>query len=238
MEEVPQMSASLATRFVRFALVIYGLAALSACGVNSVPTAEENVNAKWANVQSAYQRRADLIPNLVETVKAAAGSENQILSNVINARARATSINITTDDLSNPAEFEKFQNAQNQLTQALGQLRTVVESYPQLQSQGRFADLMTAVEGAENQINTERIRYNEAVQQYNTTIRTFPAVMAAKIIYGAKPKVPFQAAPGAENAPKVDFGPMQPTPANGAAAAPAANDNAPTPTATPAAAGQ
>jgi LemA protein len=232
------MTKSFVSRLGRFAIVALAAMGLAGCGINTVPTKEEAAKAQWGQVQSAYQRRADLIPNLVESVKAAAGSENQILSNVINARARATSINITTDDLSNPAEFEKFQNAQNQLTQALGQLRTVVESYPQLQSQGRFADLMTAVEGAENQINTERIRYNEAVQQYNTTIRTFPAVMAAKIIYGAKPKVPFQAAPGAENAPKVDFGPMQPTPANGAAAAPAANDNAPTPTATPAAAGQ
>jgi LemA protein len=232
------MSTSLATRFMRFALVVFGAAALSACGFNSVPTAEENVNAKWANVQSAYQRRADLIPNLVATVKAAAGSENQILANVTNARARATSINITTDDLSNPEEFNKFQNAQNQLTQALGQLRTVVEAYPQLQSQARFADLMTAIEGAENQINTERIRYNEAVQTYNTTIRTFPAILAAKIVYGAKPKVPFEAQAGAETAPTVDFGNIQPSPANGAAAAPAANDNAPAQTATPAAAGQ
>jgi LemA protein len=189
-------------------------------------------------VQSAYQRRADLIPNLVESVKAAAGSENQILSNVVNARARATSINVTTNDLSNPDTFQKFQSAQNQLTQALGQLRTVVENYPQLQSQGRFADLMTALEGSENRINVERDRYNEKAQDYNTTIRTFPAILAAKIIYGAKPLQYFAAQPGAETAPTVNFGTIAPTPANGAQAAPAANDNATTSTATPAAAGQ
>jgi LemA protein len=231
------MSTSLAARIARFALVIFGMAALSACGVNTVPTKEEAAKAQWGVVQSAYQRRADLIPNLVSTVKAAAGSENQILSNVINARARATSINITTDDLSNPAEFAKFQSAQNQLTQALGQLRTVVENYPQLQSQGRFSDLMNALEGAENRINVERDRYNEKAQDYNTTIRTFPSIMAAKIIYGSKPMEYFKADEAAATAPSVNFGDIAPSPANGQAA-PTANDNAPASTATPAAAGQ
>ena len=232
------MSASLATRVMRFALVILGAAGLTACGVNTVPTKEEAAKAQWGAVQSAYQRRADLIPNLVASVKAAAGSENQILSNVINARARATSINVTTDDLSNPAEFQKFQDAQNQLTQALGQLRTVVENYPQLQSQARFADLMTSLEGTENRINVERDRYNEKAQDYNTTIRTFPSIVAAKVVYGAKPLEYFKAQAGSETAPTVDFGTIAPTPANGAAA-PVANDNAaPAASATPAAAGQ
>lgn len=149
------------------ALAVMALS-LSACGINSVPAAEENAKARWADVQSAYQRRADLVPNLVATVGAAAQSETQILTNVTEARARATSINVTTEDLSNPEEFQRFQAAQNQLTQALGQLRTVVENYPQLQSQGRFADLMVALEGSENQINVARVRYNEAVQAYNT----------------------------------------------------------------------
>lgn len=227
------MSASLATRITRFALVLFGMAALSACGINTVPTKEEAAKAQWGVVQSAYQRRADLIPNLVETVKAAAGSENQILTNVINARARATSINITTDDLSNPEEFAKFQGAQNQLTQALGQLRTIVEQYPELKSQARFADLMQALESAENQINTERIRFNEKAQDYNTTIRTFPSIMAAKIVYGAKPMAYFKADEGAEKAPSVDFDGLA-----GAPSAAPANDNAPAPTATAAAAGQ
>ncbi|RVQ66912.1 LemA family protein [Croceicoccus ponticola] len=215
------MTTSSITRAVR--LAVAGLAALtlSACGINSVPTAEENAKARWADVQSAYQRRADLVPNLVSTVKAAAASETQILTNVTEARARATSINITTDDLSNPEELRRFSESQNQLTQALGQLRTVVENYPQLQSQARFADLMVQLEGAENQINVARVRYNEAVQEYNTTIRTFPDIIGAKIIHGAKPMAPFNAAPDAQEAPTVDFGNM------GGEPAPAANDNAP-----------
>ena len=220
------MSANPFARLGRFVLVLAAAAGLSACGINTVPTAEENAKARWADVESAYQRRAALIPNLVATAKGAAASETQILTNVTNARAAATSINITTDDLSDPATFERFQNAQNQLTQALGQLRTVVENYPTLQSQARFADLMTQLEGTENRIDVARTRYNEAVQEYNTTIRTFPAVIAAKIIYGAKPLVPFKAEAGAATAPTVDFG----TPA--APAAPAANDNVPTATPT------
>lgn len=225
------MSASLLPRFLFAALAAVGL---SACGINSVPTAEENAKAKWADVESAYQRRADLIPNLVATTKGAAASETQILTNVTEARARATGINITTDDLSNPETFEKFQNAQNQLTQALGQLRTVVENYPQLQSQARFADLMTQLEGTENRINVARTRYNEAVQSYNTTIRTFPDIIGAKLIHGAKPMVPFKATPGSEAAPSVNFDMNAPAAPK---MAPAANDNATAP-ASPAAAAQ
>ena len=232
------MTMPFVSRLGRFALVALAAAGLASCGVNTVPTKEEAAKAQWGAVQSAYQRRADLIPNLVESVKAAAGSENQILANVTNARARATSINVTTDDLSNPEEFQKFQAAQNQLTQALGQLRTVVEAYPQLQSQARFADLMTALEGSENRINVERDRYNEKAQDYNTTIRTFPAIVAAKVIYGAKPLQYFKAAEGADTAPTVNFNGMAGAPS----AAPAVNDNAPgsapASTATPAAAGQ
>ena len=227
------------TRFaaIRAAIAIAAAAALSACGINSVPTKEEAAKAAWADVQSAYQRRADLVPNLVASVRGAAQSETTILTNVTEARARATSINITTDDLSNPEEFRKFQDAQNQLTQALGQLRTVVENYPQLQSQARFADLMTALEGSENRIDTARTRYNDAVRDYNTEIRTFPSAIGAKIIHGAKPMVPFEAAAGADVAPTVDFGTMGAQPAPGAA--PAANDNAtPAPTQTATAAAQ
>ncbi len=228
------------TRFaaVRVAIAIAAAAALSACGINSVPTKEEAAKAAWADVQSSYQRRADLVPNLVASVRGAAQSETTILTNVTNARAAATSINITSDDLSDPAEFQRFQEAQNQLTQALGQLRTVVENYPDLKSQARFADLMTALEGSENRIDTARTRYNSAVQDYNTEIRTFPSAIGAKIIHGAKPMVPFQAAAGADVAPTVDFGNMGAQPAPGAA--PAVNDNAPvaTPAATATAAAQ
>ena len=225
------MSVSFPVRLARSVLAAAAVLSLTACGINSVPTAEENAKAKWADVESAYQRRADLVPNLVETAKAAAASETTILTNVTNARAAATSINITTDDLSDPATFEKFQNAQNQLTQALGQLRTVVENYPQLQSQARFADLMVQLEGTENRINVARTRYNEAVQAYNTTIRTFPDAIGAKVIYGAKPMVGFKADPEAANAPKVNFGAAPAAPAAGA------NDNAAAPAA-PAAAAQ
>lgn len=204
---------------LRTAVIALAALSLAACGINSVPTAEENAKAKWADVQSSYQRRADLIPNLVASVRGAAASETTILTNVTEARARATSINITTDDLSNPAEFQKFQDAQNQLTQALGQLRTIVENYPTLQSQARFADLMTALEGTENQINVARVRYNEAVQAYNTEIRTFPSIIGAKIIYGAKPMVPFEASAASQTAPTVNLdnigaAPAQPAPAN------------------------
>jgi len=228
---------------IRVAIVALAALAVAACGVNTVPTKEEAAKAKWADVQSAYQRRADLIPNLVATVRGAAASETTILTNVTEARARATSINITTNDLSNPAEFEKFQNAQNQLTQALGQLRTVVENYPTLQSQARFADLMTALEGTENRINTARERYNEAVQDYNTTIRTFPAVVGAKIIYGAKPMVPFTANAAAQSAPTVDLNNIGAAPGAAPGSAPpanagAANDNAPAASSTAATGGR
>ncbi len=206
----------------RTAVVALAASSLAGCGINSVPTAEENVNAKWGDVESQYQRRADLVPNLVETAKAAAASETTILTNVTNARAAATSINITTDDLSDPATFERFQGAQNQLTQALGQLRTVVENYPQLQSQARFGQLMDELAGTENRINEARRDYNAAVQGYNTTIRTFPDAIGAKIFYGAKPKLPFKADVGAASAPKVNFD-MAPVPK---AASPSANDNA------------
>ncbi|WP_126173668.1 LemA family protein [Altericroceibacterium xinjiangense] len=206
------------TRLGRLAVLVIAALGLASCGINEVPTKEEEAKARWADVQSAYQRRADLVPNLVATARAAAGSENQILSNVTNARARATSINVTTDDLSDPAEFQQFQQAQNQLTQALGQLRTVVESYPDLQSQARFADLMTQLEGTENRIDVARTRYNEAVQDYNTTIRTFPSAIGAKVIHGAEPLQPFTAEPETQAAPQVDFGDI-------GAPAPAANDN-------------
>jgi LemA protein len=190
----------------RTMLTMLGAGLLAACGVNSVPTAEENVNAKWGEVQNQYQRRADLVPNLVATVKGYAAHESGTLTKVTEARARATSINITTDDLSDPQTFEKFSQAQNQLTQALGQLRTVVEAYPQLTANQNFMALQSQLEGTENRISIARRDYNEAVQAYNTRIRTFPDAVGARVFYGAKPKVPFQAQAGAETAPTVNFG--------------------------------
>lgn len=180
---------------------------LAGCGLNSVPTAEEAVNAEFANLQAEYQRRNDLIGNLVETVKAAAGSEERILTQVTEARARATSVNLTPQQLDDPQAVANYNQAQAGLSQARSLLGTMIqERYPQLQSQARFADLMVALEGTENRIRTQRRDYNVAVQAYNTRIRTFPDAIGAKIFYGAKPKVAFQAEAGAEKAPDVNFG--------------------------------
>ncbi|MGE7205599.1 LemA family protein [Sphingomonas sp. NPDC019816] len=180
--------------------------ALSGCGMNSVPTAEENVNAKWADVQAAYQRRANLIPNLEATVKGAAASEKSILTDVVNARARATSVQVNAKDLSDPAKMQQFAQAQGQLSGSLGRLLANVEAYPNLKSQDNFQTLMSQLEGTENRINIAIGDYNKAVQAYNTRIRTFPDAIGAKVFYGAKPKTPYQATtPGAENAPKVNF---------------------------------
>ncbi len=178
---------------------------LSGCGLNSVPTAEENVNAKWGQVQAEYQRRADLVPNLVATVKGYAQQEKSVLTEVTEARAKATSIQLNANDLSDPAKVQAFQNAQNQLGGSLGRLLATFEAYPDLKSNQNFLTLQAQLEGTENSILVARKDYNEAVQAYNTRIRTFPDAIGAKIFYGAKPKVPFEASAGAQTAPKVDF---------------------------------
>ncbi|QZH75211.1 MAG: LemA family protein [Erythrobacter sp.] len=193
------------TRLAKLATLAVGTFALAGCGINSVPAKEETAKAQWANVEAALQRRSDVIPNLVSVVEAAAVSEENILTGVIEARSRATSINITTDDLSNPEEFQRFNEAQNELTQALGQLRTIVEAYPDLQSNARFADLMVEIEQSNNMINTEIGRYNETARDYNTEIRTFPSTIGANIIHGAEPLEYFEAAEGAEENPEVEF---------------------------------
>lgn len=195
---------------IRAALLGAFALALSACGINSVPTAEENAKARWADVQSAYQRRADLVPNLVATVRAAASSEEEILTQVIEARASATQTTLDADDLSDPDKFRAYEQAQGNLGSALSRLMVVVERYPELQSQQRFADLMVALEGTENRIDNARTRYNQAVQEYNTIIRTFPDTIGANIIHGAEPMETFQADAGAQTAPTVDFGDMDP----------------------------
>ena len=181
---------------------------LSGCGVNAIPTQEEAAKAKWADVQAAFQERANLVPNLAAVVKGAAEQEKGILVGVTEARAKATSVQITANDLSDPAKMKAFQDAQNQLSQSMqgfGRLLANKEAYPELKSITNYQMLQSQLEGQENRIRVALRDYNGAVQDYNTTIRTFPAILGAKIIYGAKPLVPYQAVtPGAEAAPSLE----------------------------------
>ena len=221
------MAASMLARLTRFAprfvFVAAAAAGLAGCGFNTIPASEEAAKAKWADVQNQYQRRADLVPNLVATVKGYAKQEQDTLVKVTEARAKATSIQVSAADVTDPDKIAAYQAAQGQLSQGLGRLLASVEAYPDLKSNQNFLALQSQLEGTENRIAVARRDYNEAVQAYNTTIRTFPAIIGAKVIYGAKPMVPFAAAAGAETAPTVSFdGPAAP------AAAPA-NDNAEAP---------
>lgn len=190
---------------MKMRVTLIGLASLTlaGCGLNSVPTAEENAKAKWADVQNAYQRRADLIPNLVATVKGAGAQEKAILVEVTQARASATQVQVSGDDLTNPDRVAAYQRAQAGVTLSLQRLQ---EAYPELKSQANYTTLMSQLEGTENRITIARKDYNEAVQAYNTRIRTFPDAIGARIFYGAKPMTPFAASAEAQSAPKVDFG--------------------------------
>jgi len=180
--------------------------ALSGCGINAVPTEEEKVNAAWGDLQADYQRRADLIPNLVATVKGYAQQEKNVLVGVTQARADATAVHLSAADLSDPAKVKAFNDAQSRLSQAIIPLQRLQEAYPDLKSNQNFMALQDQLEGTENRIEIARRDYNSAVQEYNTTIRTFPDAIGAKIFYGAKPKVPFEASTTAQNAPSVNFG--------------------------------
>ncbi|MEY4500532.1 MAG: hypothetical protein RIS52_422 [Pseudomonadota bacterium] len=191
--------------FTALAVPVLALS-VSGCGINSVPTAEENAKAKWANVQADYQRRADLIPNLVETVKGFAKQESTVLTQVTEARAKASSIQVSAADLSDPAKVAAFQQAQGALSQSLGRLLATAEAYPDLKSNQNFLALQSQLEGTENRINVSIKDYNESVQSYNTTIRTFPDAIGAKIFYGSKPMETFKATtPNADHAPAVKF---------------------------------
>ncbi|MCY3999243.1 MAG: LemA family protein [Bacteroidetes bacterium] len=186
-------------------VVVLGFAGCASCGTyNNLIGQEEAVEEAWGNVQTAYQRRADLIPNLVNTVQAAGDFEQETLQAVTEARARATSINVSADDLRDPSSLAQFQQAQSQLSGALGRLLVVSENYPQLRATDGFRDLQVQLEGTENRINTARTRYNGVVRQYNTAIRTFPAAMFAGI-FGHSRRSPFEAESGAQNAPEVNF---------------------------------
>jgi LemA protein len=196
-------------KFARtFAIAAIAALGLAGCGVNSVPTAQEGAKAKWADVQAAFQERANLIPNLAAVAKGAAAQEKGILTGVVEARAKATSIQINASDLTDPAKMKAFQDAQNQLSTSMagfGRLLANVEAYPELKSITNYQMLQSQLEGQENRIRVSLRDYNGAVQSYNTTIRTFPAMVAAKIIYGSKPMVPYQAVtPGAGVAPSLE----------------------------------
>ena len=190
--------------------IVVALAAttLVGCGVNAVPTAEEQAKAKWADVQAAFQERSNLVGNLAAVASGAAGQEKSILTGVVEARAKATSIQVNPGDLTDPAKMKAFQEAQGQLSGSLGgfgRLLANVEAYPNLKSIDNYQMLQSQLEGIENRIRVAIRDYNEAVRQYNTTIRTFPSMMAAKVIYGSKPMVPYEATtPGAEAAPSLE----------------------------------
>jgi LemA protein len=189
------------------AFVLLAALALSGCGVNNIPTLDEAVKASWSQVLNQYQRRADLIPNLVETVRGYATQERETLTAVVEARAKATQVQIPPDILTNPEAFQRFQQSQDQLTGALSRLLVVVEQYPDLKSNQNFLQLQAQLEGTENRIGVARRDYIQAVQAYNTEIRTFPGIIWASTLYrDAKVKENFQAQPGAEQVPRVDFG--------------------------------
>ena len=190
----------------RLALLAGVALSLSGCGINSIPTAEENVKAKWGDVENQYQRRADLIPNLVATVKGFAAQERDVLEAVTKARASASQITVDPSKLSDPAQMAAFEQAQGQVGSALGRLLVTVEKYPDLKSNENFLQLQSQLEGTENRIAVSRRDYNIAVQGYNTEIRTFPGLIAAKVVYGSKPIAPFKATTvNAETAPTVAF---------------------------------
>jgi LemA protein len=222
------------TALFRTGFVALAALSLAACGINSVPAAEETAKAKWADVEAAFQERANLIPNLQEIVLSSAEQERGTLTEVIEARASATrpEVQISAEDLDDPAKVRQFQEAQNQFGSALSRLLVSVEAYPELRSQENFGRFMNQFEGSENRIRVAIRDYNEAVRAYNTEIRTFPSIIGAKIIHGAEPLTPYEAATeGAEVAPTLDM-----RAGNGAAPAAAANDDEPADTSAAAAA--
>lgn len=187
-----------------FAVIgLFAALSLSSCGYNTMVAKDENVKAKWAQVENAYQRRADLIPNLVNTVKGAAQHEEGTLTAVVEARAKATQVTVNPESLSEE-EIAAFQATQDQFSQSIGRLLMSVEAYPELKANANFQELQAQLEGTENRISVERRAYNEAVQDYNTTVRSFPNNIMAGI-FGFKPKGTFKATEGADRAPEVSF---------------------------------
>ncbi|MFN3521738.1 MAG: LemA family protein [Phenylobacterium sp.] len=213
-------------RLSRAVLIVLAPLLVAGCGINTIPTKDERAKAAWAEVQNQYQRRADLVPNLVETVKGYAAQERDVLTAVTEARASATQVQVDPSTITDPAAFQRYAAAQDQLTGVLGRLMMIQERYPDLKSNENFMALQSQLEGTENRIAIARRDYNEAVRDYNTEIRTFPGALWAGTVHRwAKPMQTFQASAAAQTAPSVSFQPP-------AAAAPA--PAAPAPAAAPA----
>jgi len=199
-------------RIMPFVALIAATLALSGCGINTIPTYEQDAKAKWSEIQNQYKRRADLIPNLVESVKGFADQEKSVLTGVTEARAKATQaqINLPPDILTNPDAMKKYAEAQNQLTGALGRLLVVSERYPDIKSGANFMALQNQLEGTENRIAIARRDYIQSVQQYNTELNTFPGRIWKSILYSsAKDMAPFEVPEKEQETPKVDFGPRK-----------------------------
>ena len=193
-------------RTAAIGLILSTSVALSGCGINAIPTKQEAAKAKWADVQNNYQRRSDLIPNLVASVKGFAAQEKSVLVEVTQARASATQVKIDPSNLTDPAAIQKFEQSQGALSGALGRLMVIQEKYPELKSNENFLALQSQLEGTENRIAVSRHDYNEAVQDYNTTLRTFPTMIWASTFYSSeKPMAPFSASATAQSAPTVNF---------------------------------
>ena len=193
-------------RLVQVIFLIAITALLSGCGINNIPTYEQAMKARWGDVQNNYQRRADLIPNLVETVKGYAAQEKDVLTAVVEARAKATQMTLPADIVTNPEAFKKFQDAQGELSGALGKLLSITEAYPDLKSNQNFLALQSQLEGTENRITVARKDYIDAVQVYNTELVTIPGRWWASWFYPtAKPAETFTATAGSSEPPKVDF---------------------------------
>jgi LemA protein len=194
------------SRLLTIATIVFLGLSVSACGYNNIPTSEEQAKAKWADVQNNYQRRADLIPNLVATVQGYAKQEKDVLTAVVEARAKATQVKIDASQLTDPDKLKHFQDAQNQLSSALGRLLAVSENYPDLKSNQNFLALQSQLEGTENRITVARRDYIEAVRVYNTELKTFPGLLWAATFFRAnKPMAEFTANEGARTPPQVKF---------------------------------
>lgn len=210
MQELSVTSAPMLRRGFSLLVVALLLPLLAGCGFNTIPTAEESAKAAWSEVLNQYQRRADLIPNLVETVKGYAAQERETLEAVVEARSRATQVTLPADALTNPEAFKAFQEGQSGLTGALSRLLAVVENYPDLKSNQNFLALQAQLEGTENRIAVARRDYIEAVRVYNTSLRTFPSILWATFWYtGNEPFQNFTVEEDTTQTPKVDFGTNQ-----------------------------